>query len=272
MEARKLTVKGEGLTVNGEGRKAAVGIGAEPPVRRSAKLADEVPENQRPREKLLAAGSAAKLSDAELLAILLGSGTKGHNVMSVAEALVLQYKTLAFLAQATPNELRKIKGIGAVKAVQISAMMELARRALASAHDENETNFAGNPALIAKETLAHCAGFRTESFFVLPLDKKLRKCGPMTLISQGTLDRVIAHPREVFAVAVRWGAAAVAVAHNHPSGDPAPSKDDERTTVELFAAGKAMHIPLADHLIVGDATAHPPGYYSFHAMRPDLFV
>ncbi|MCL1910475.1 MAG: DNA repair protein RadC [Kiritimatiellaeota bacterium] len=235
-----------------------------------SKLSEELPVNQRPREKLLSAGSAAKLSDAELLAILLGSGTKGHNVMSVAGALLRQYKTLAFLSKASIKDLEKIKGIGKVKAVQISAMLEIARRALLSEPDESA--FAGNPARIANEARTQCAGMRTEALFVFPLNKKLRRCGPVTLVSQGSIDRVIVHPREVFAVALQWGAASVAIAHNHPSGDPAPSKIDEQMTAELLTAGRALRIPLTDHVIVGDPSTHPPGYYSFHAIRPDMFA
>ena len=242
-----------------------------PRVRESAKLADEVPQNQRPREKLLAAGTAATLSDTELLAILLGSGTKGHNVMSVAQALVRQYKTLAFLAKASPNELRKIKGIGAVKAVQIAAMMELARRALASEHDSDEAALMNKPEAVAREVRAHCSGISAEQFFALPLDKKLRKCGPLTLVSHGILDSSLTHPREVFAIAIRWGAASIIVAHNHPSGDPAPSSDDEKATAALAAAGRIIGIPLTDHVVVGDPAIHPPGWVSLRTFRPSLF-
>jgi len=249
---------------------ASVAHNERPHVRQSAKLSDEVPANQRPREKLLAAGSAAKLSDAELLAILLGSGTKGHNVMSVAEALVRQFNNMSFLAKASINDLEKIKGIGKVKAVQISAMMEIARRALASEPDD--TTFAGNPSRIASEARAHCAGMKTEALLVFPLNKKLHKCGPVTLVAQGTIDRVIVHPREVYAVALQWGAASVAVAHNHPSGDSTPSKPDEQMTSDLISAGRVLHIPLTDHVIVGDPATHPPGYHSFRVSRPDLFA
>jgi len=236
----------------------------------SAKLSDSLPLNQRPREKLRAAGSAAKLSDTELLAILLGSGTKGHNVMKVAEALIFQYKTLGFLANASIMDLDKIKGIGKVKAAQISAMLEIARRALESEPIENTR--ADNPSRIANETRAQCAGMRNENLLVFPLDKKLRRCGPVTIVSKGTADRVLIHPRDVFAVALQWGAVSVAVAHNHPSGDPAPSKQDGQITTDLLAAGRTLHIPLTDHVIVGDPATHPPGYHSFRASRPDLFA
>ena len=243
-----------------------------PRVRASATLADEVPPNQRPREKLLAAGTAARLADAELLAILLGSGTKGHNVMAVAQALILQYKTLAFLAKASLKDLRKVKGIGDVKAIQITAMLELARRALATAHDDDEAALLSNPAAVAREVWSHSAGIPKESFFVMPLDKKHRKCGPLTMITQGTLDSSLAHPREVFSLAVRWDAASIIVAHNHPSGDPAPSRDDEKVTTALFAAGRILGIPLTDHVIVGDPATRHPGWLSLRELRPDLFA
>jgi len=244
--------------------------GGEPTVRASGKLSDDVPANQRPREKLIAAGSPAKLSDAELLAILLGSGTRGHNVMKVAEALILQYKTLGFLAKASLRDLQKIKGIGKVKAVQISAMLEVARRALASEPDGNIS--AENPSRIAAEARAHFAGMKNEALLVFPLDKKLRRCGPVTLVSLGTADHVIVHPRDVFAVALQWGAVSVAAAHNHPSGDPAPSRQDEQITLDLLAAGRTLRIPLTDHVIVGDPSTHPPGYHSFRTTRPDMFA
>jgi DNA repair protein RadC len=222
-------------------------------------LKDDIAESQKPREKMLA---GLPMTDAELLAIILGSGFQNHNVLSVAHALLKDYDNLAMLAKAGIHDLKKYDGIGEVKAIQIAAVMEIARRVKASQHDATDLSLMTHPEVVLAKVLGYKMSIDSESFFVLPLDKKCRLCGPMTEVTRGTLDSSLVHPREVFKVALKWSAASVIVAHNHPSGDPAPSKEDLDVTRRLIEAGRVLSVPLTDHVVVGDDALFPPGFHS----------
>ena len=222
-------------------------------------LKDDIAESQKPREKMLA---GLPMTDAELLAIVLGSGFQNHNVLSVAHALLKDYDNLAMLAKAGIHDLKKYDGIGEVKAIQIAAVMEIARRVKASQHDATDLSLMTHPEVVLAKVLGYKMSVDSESFFVLPLDKKCRLCGPMTEVTRGTLDSSLVHPREVFKVALRWSAASVIVAHNHPSGDPTPSKEDLDVTRRLIEAGRVLSVPLTDHVVVGDDELFPPGFHS----------
>ena len=211
-------------------------------------LKDDIAESQKPREKMLA---GLPMTDAELLAIILGSGFQNHNVLSVAHALLKDYDNLAMLAKAGIHDLKKYDGIGEVKAIQIAAVMEIARRVKASQHDATDLSLMTHPEVVLAKVLGYKMSIDSESFFVLPLDKKCRLCGPMTEVTRGTLDSSLVHPREVFKVALKWSAASVIVAHNHPSGDPTPSGADMRMTRELVDIAKPLGIAIHDHIIVG---------------------
>ncbi len=222
-------------------------------------LKDDIAESQKPREKMLA---GLPMTDAELLAIILGSGFQNHNVLSVAHALLKDYDNLAMLAKAGIHDLKKYDGIGEVKAIQIAAVMEIARRVKASQHDATDLSLMTHPEVVLAKVLGYKMSIDSESFFVLPLDKKCRLCGPMTEVTRGTLDSSLVHPREVFKVALKWSAASVIVAHNHPSGDPTPSKEDLDVTRRLIEAGRVLSVPLTDHVVVGDDELFPPGFHS----------
>lgn len=222
-------------------------------------LKDDIAESQKPREKMLA---GLPMTDAELLAIILGSGFQNHNVLSVAHALLKDYDNLAMLAKAGIHDLKKYDGIGEVKAIQIAAVMEIARRVKASQHDTTDLSLMTHPEVVLAKVLGYKMSVDSESFFVLPLDKKCRLCGPMTEVTRGTLDSSLVHPREVFKVALKWSAASVIVAHNHPSGDPTPSKEDLDVTRRLIEAGRVLSVPLTDHVVVGDDELFPPGFHS----------
>ena len=222
-------------------------------------LKDDIAESQKPREKMLA---GLPMTDAELLAIILGSGFQNHNVLSVAHALLKDYDNLAMLAKAGIHDLKKYDGIGEVKAIQIAAVMEIARRVKASQHDATDLSLMTHPEVVLAKVLGYKMSIDSESFFVLPLDKKCRLCGPMTEVTRGTLDSSLVHPREVFKVALKWSAASVIVAHNHPSGDPTPSKEDLDVTRRLIEADRVLSVPRTDHVVVGDDELFPPGFHS----------
>ena len=238
-------------------REAATFNPRKPNVTRA--LGEDVAESQMPREKMLA---GLPMSDAELLAIILGSGFQNHNVLSVAHALLKDYENLAMLSKASIGDLKKYDGIGEVKAIQIAAVLEIAKRVKASQHNAGELSLMTHPEVVVAKVLGYKMSEDSESFFVLPLDKKCRLCGPMTEVTRGTLDASLVHPREVFKIALRWSAASVIVAHNHPSGDPAPSKEDIDVTRKLIEAGRILSVPLTDHIIVGDEALFSPGFHS----------
>ncbi len=205
----------------------------------------ELPLVDRPREKLQRLGSAA-LSDTELLAILLGSGTKDMNVLELAGRLLKRHGAKA-LPKLSVDELKAIKGVGVAKACQLVACFELARRLL-SKEDEGETIIREpqDAYTLTKDLQAA----KKEHFVVLYLDARNKVLKKET-ISIGTLTASLVHPREVFQPAVGLSAASVILVHNHPSGHTEPSQDDLALTRRLIEAGKLMGIEVLDHLIVG---------------------
>ncbi len=210
----------------------------------------ELSETYRPRERLLRYGASA-LSDAELLALVLRTGTREENAVAMCERL-LSACSLSRLPSCSPAELRRVRGIGEAKACQIIAAFALQQRM---------RNTSGRPLRSAKDVYAYAAaqftGERQERFLALLLDTKNRVTREET-ISVGTLNCSLVHPREVFASAVRERANAVIVVHNHPSGDPAPSAEDREVTRMLKEAGKLLGIAVLDHIIIGDGR-----WYSF---------
>lgn len=217
----------------------------------------DMPQHERPRERLMRSG-AGSLSEVELLAVIISRGTKGMPVRDIAERLISQFGSVAEVGRAGVAELRKVAGIGPAKACQIVAAFELARRAddLPLARERPDMS---TPAAVVQQVRPRLARQMKECFVSLFLDSRSRLLG-MDDVSVGCLDSTLAHPREVFEKAVRAGAAAVVVAHNHPSGDPQPSDDDIRLTRRLVEAGKILGIRLLDHVIVTR-----DGHYSFRA-------
>lgn len=196
---------------------------------------------ERPRERLLRHGPDG-LTDSELLAILLGTGSPGTNVLQVADRLA--EPGAARLARTSPDELQRTRGIGPARAAALAAAFELGRRATTSS----------GPSVASPEEawhlLADMSGLRKEHFRALYVDARRRLILAET-VSIGTLTSSLVHPREVFQPAVAHSAAALVVAHNHPSGDPEPSPEDLALTRRLRQAGEILGIEVLDHLVVG---------------------
>lgn len=208
-----------------------------------AKIKD-LPKVDRPREKLIAKG-VDNLKDSELLAILLRTGTKGKNVIEIASQ-ILSKNSKKRLLQMTYEDLAKISGIDSGKATTLLAAFELSKRAL----EVNDTNLPMiSDAKDAVAQLSDMRDFKKEHFMVLYLNAKDQLVHKET-ISMGTLNANLVHPREVFEPAIKYSAAQIIVAHNHPSGDPKPSEDDLEITIRLTEAGKMMGIEILDHIII----------------------
>ena len=219
--------------------------------------------HERPQERLERLGAAA-LSDAELLAMLLRSGSKDLDVLGVSQRMISQAGSLAGLLRWSAQDFRKIKGVGNVKALQLLTVMEVARRVLSQ--EGGVEPLLDNPQSIYDHMLPHAAGLDVEKVWVLCLNRRNRLI-KLVEATSGTATGSLVHAREVFREAIRHSAAAVVCAHNHPSGDPAPSGPDLKVTRELRDAAKLLGIELLDHLILGKRHADPRGlgYYSFRA-------
>lgn len=210
----------------------------------------DLPMGERPREKLIRFGAAA-LSNAELIAILLRTGTKERSVLDVAaEVLSLfQREGITELMHMTPSEMTKIQGLGEAKASAILAAVELGRRL--SIEKASEVKTIRGPEDAAEYVMPHLRFEEREHFEIILLDTKNHILG-LRDISTGSLSASIVHPREVFLAAIRGGCASIILVHNHPSGDPAPSREDIAITQRLVKAGALLDIPVLDHVIIGD--------------------
>ena len=215
-----------------------------------AAMVRDLPEDERPREKLLASG-AASLSDVELLAILLRTGTRTQSVLHVAEEVLAKYRDrgLVSVVHMAPAELAEVKGIGQAKAATILAAVELGRRLASKAAEKFQTIH--GPEDVAAYAMPHFRYELREHFAVMLLDTKNHVLG-MPTVSVGSLSASIVHPREVFRVAIQQAAASIILLHNHPSGDPSPSQEDIAVTEQLIKVGKIMDLPVLDHIIIGD--------------------
>ncbi|MGL5269034.1 MAG: RadC family protein [Selenomonadaceae bacterium] len=215
-----------------------------------ATMVRDLPQAERPREKLLSEGSRA-LTNAELLAILLRTGTKEESVLHLAERILSRFKEqgIASLVNVSSLELSEIKGIGPAKALTILAAIEFGRRIGTKAAEQRQT--IQGPEDVAAYAMPRLRYQTKEYFLVLLLNMKNQVLSLQT-ISVGSLSASIVHPREVFQAALRQSAAAVILIHNHPSGDPSPSQEDIAITDRLVQAGKLMDIPVLDHVVIGD--------------------
>jgi DNA repair protein RadC len=207
----------------------------------------DLPEEERPRERLAKHGPAG-LSNAELIAILLRVGARGQSAVALAERLLSEFRGLEGVAGASVERLSQVKGMGLAKAAQLQSAFELGKR-LATEPQEKRPVVRG-PHDAAKLIMEDLRYKKKEHFVVLHLDVRNRVLKTST-VSIGSLTANIAHPREVFREAVDSGAAHVIVAHNHPSGDPTPSKEDKALTKRLKETGEILGITLLDHLIIG---------------------
>jgi DNA repair protein RadC len=209
----------------------------------------DLPLSERPRERLFKLGSEA-LSAQEVLALILGRGIKDESVMVTSQKLLSRFGSLKGVANASIEELTRTKGIGPAKAAQIKAALELSRRLEGDAADKPK-RVLKSPDDVAAEVRSQLKGRKKEHFLVLSLDTRNRLIN-RKLVSIGSLDTSIVHPREVFKEAVSSCAASVIFVHNHPSGDPEPSKEDIELTKRLAKAGEIMGIDVLDHIIVCD--------------------
>ncbi len=209
----------------------------------------ELPIDERPREKLVQYGVDV-LSNSELLAILLRSGTKEMSAIEVSSKLLsLDSEGICYLADSTIEELSQVRGIGVAKACQILAAIELGKR-IATKPKQRKINVS-SPREVAYLFIEKMRYFKKEFFKVLLLNTK-NEIIMIDEVSVGNLNSAIVHPREVFTNAVRKSASSVILVHNHPSGNPNPSSEDVETTKRLVEAGRILGIEVLDHLIIGD--------------------
>lgn len=208
----------------------------------------ELPEDLRPRERLLKEG-AGSLSEVELLAILLRTGSKEATALDLAAVLMTKFKNLRCLVDASVEELGEIKGVGLAKACQIKAALELARRL--ARYTEAPRPLIKSPDDAAALVMEEMRCLDREHFRVLLLNTKNQVVG-VDEVSVGTLNYSAVHPRELFRRAIKRSAASVILVHNHPSGDPTPSREDIEITGRLVEAGRIIGIQVLDHIIVGE--------------------
>jgi DNA repair protein RadC len=218
----------------------------------------EMPQEERPREKLAAHGASA-LSDPELIAILLRTGVTGANVVEVARNLLKKYGSLVELSRCSVDELSKIRGIGFAKAVQLVAAFGLGQRL---AHEALSKQKLDSPEVIHELVGTEMRRLRKESLRVILLDTRYHLIR-IEEVSLGSVNESIAHPRDVFRPAVIASAYAVIVVHNHPSGDASPSQTDHSLTRRLAEAAELLQIKLLDHIIIGAPGEQNAGYFSF---------
>ncbi|MBS3918246.1 MAG: DNA repair protein RadC [Deltaproteobacteria bacterium] len=205
------------------------------------------PEKERPRERLLQQG-AQYLTEAELLGILIGKGTRKKTAIDLARELLDRYESLENLFSRSPSELMKVKGIGSAKAATLSAAFQLVRRIQAK-KTTNRSTFKRSSD-VRDHYLPLMKDLRKEVFRILLLSRANRLIKEV-IISEGTLDASIVHPRDVFREALLESAAGIILLHNHPSGNPSPSEEDLRITKQLVEAGRVMGIKVYDHIILG---------------------
>ena len=198
---------------------------------------------------------ADALRNSELVAILLRTGMKGVSAIQIAEQLLQKFTTLENLAKASLDDIRKTKGIGRDKAIALKSAFTLARRMAQEL--QREMPLLDNPNTIADILREDNRMYEVENFQVVLLNTR-RRLIRVEQISQGTLDTILVHPREVFKTAIAAGAAAIVLAHNHPSGDPSPSEADIKVTRDLIRAGQLLKIEVLDHIILGRATHERP--------------
>jgi DNA repair protein RadC len=201
---------------------------------------------ERPRERLAREGPES-LALAELLALLVRTGTRGAGSLALAEALLTRFGSLDALARAGTAELAGVPGMGPAKIAALRAAFELGSRLARAPLVPGEKLH--SPEQVAAHFGARMRRYRQEVFVVLLLDSRHRLIGEVE-VSRGSLNQSLVHPREVFAPALRESAAAILVLHNHPSGDPEPSREDHEVTRRLVRAGEILGIRVVDHLVI----------------------
>jgi DNA repair protein RadC len=208
----------------------------------------DVAPHDRPREKLERLGPAG-LGDNELLALVLGGGVRGSGALELANRVIAFAGGLYGLTRAAVSDLRRVRGVGRARAAQVIAAIEFGRRTLVR-ETEDRPRFTTPPSMAAYLLPLYGAS-TVEQFGLVMLDTKARIIRSK-LVSVGSLDSTVVHPREVFREAAAAAAASIILFHNHPSGDPTPSKDDLVLTARMIHAGEIMGIDVLDHIILAD--------------------
>lgn len=218
----------------------------------------ELPEQERPRERLAAVG-AVNLSDSELIAIILRTGMKGVSAIDLGRELLVRFGSLSALARCDVHELAKVKGVGLTKAIQLAAAFGLATRVARESLTRQKVD---SPELVYALLGSEMRALAKESLRVVLLDTKYHLLR-IHQVSLGSLNESVAHPREIFQPALTYSAYAFILVHNHPSGDPTPSEADRRLTVRLNEGARLLQIQMLDHVIIGTADNGRQPYFSF---------
>ena len=224
----------------------------------------DLPESERPRERMIKVG-INNLSNEELLSIILKTGTKGVSVKEIASEILHRIQNINNLENINVNTFCDIKGLGKVKRIEIMAAIELGRRIFLEKQDIDDTIY-NKPNIIFENNKYLFYHQKQELFYCLYLDNK-NKLIERKLLFMGTVNRSIAHPREIFKGAYQNSASGIICMHNHPSGDLTPSMEDIRLTESLIKIGRISGINVVDHLIMSDNK-----YYSFYDNDKDLFL
>ena len=207
----------------------------------------QLPEAERPRERFLKHGAEA-ISSSELIAIILGSGTKGSSVLKIGQELLVHFGNLEKFAEASLEELQQIKGLGPAKAIQLKAALCLGLRA---ARQNGHSKFRILTPLHAYNYIRDELELAKNEQIHVILQNSKGDALSHHLVAMGNLFQVDIHPRDIFYPAIRHQAASLILVHNHPSGDPKPSKEDLEMTKALIDASRVIHVPINDHLIIG---------------------
>lgn len=224
----------------------------------SSQLIREIPEHDRPRERLERLGPES-LTDAELLAVLLRTGRRGMSAVQLGETLIRRFDGLDQLARQSVAEIAKVNGIGRAKATLLKAAFALHERAYGRPLERQPLDHPGRIHALMAERLHP---LNVEVLYGLALDSKLRLVRSYQ-ISSGLLNQTLVHAREAYRGAIAASAAHLVLVHNHPSGDPNPSADDIRITRQMLRVGEVVGIPIIDHVIIGRTSSqHPNGYVS----------
>lgn len=222
----------------------------------------DIEQSQRPRERLEGLGPGV-LTDAELLAILLRVGIKGHSAVQLGQHILMQFEGLAGLHKATFQELCDVDGVGPAKTAQILAAIELGRRL--SRIIPKERFVISSPQDVADQVQYQMAKLEQEELWVILLDSRNQHLRTEQLY-RGSLNSSTVRPAEIFRSGIRHNAASLIVVHNHPSGDPSPSPEDVHLTSLLIEAGKMLEMPILDHIVVGER-----GFISIKSYHPELW-
>jgi DNA repair protein RadC len=207
----------------------------------------DLPEDERPRERLVKHGADA-LKPSELIAIQLRAGTRGHSAIQIGQQLLDKYRTLTALSRASLDELQEFPGVGRDKAITLTSAFTLAR--FLAAETRGHDPLLDTPETVADFLREDNRRYNEEHFQAVLLNAR-RRLIRVEEISSGLVDTIVVHPREVFRHAIAANASALVLVHNHPSGDPAPSEADVRVTRDLIRAGQLLKIEVLDHVIIG---------------------